>query len=716
MALQAATTLLMTTDITVSVGTTVAELDRIPSIPDSVTSRRPVSEISGVPDQAGGPGRANFQSGAPDQDAPVRFGHLRTDAQRAKVMRREAIVRRAQALIATGTGLIAALQQACSEHAMGHWKTARRWFDAYTAGGLDALVEQKQGRVGRRAFVSEIPQELLDQAKAASIEHGTLGPAGRQNIAHAVRSTLLGHPDLPVEARRHLHGGHQSKSYVPATLRDALRVSPQARAIVQGDRSEALATPFTPTDWSAVPAGRVLTGDDMTANCYVWVEWPGALGYIVVRPQIIALLDCGSLRWVAARVVIRSRGQYNTDDVWGTIGDALSEFGVWPEYLWEGGAIWQGAKMHGLRTGISNDDRFGGLRSLGAKIRHSRSPRSKPIEQAFNELQYASDSIPGYCGRSEREDNPDNLQPILAKVRAGKLHPRDVGLPHLSEYSAHVNRCMARLNAERNDGKILRGQSPDEKWATDAPALAAMSPEATWLFRSDMRVVTVRRDGQVHISTGSGKGRMDHYYRSADVLMPLAGQRVIVYWNDSNPSADAVIIHADTRAFAGLAHYVEPIPRFDASPEQMHERGADLRAYHLHARSETVVLKPHFQRAALGRTSEIQTSGDATSSRVPSGQRCGLVLDETGNVQDRVGAVQPRVAAALADSERRQLDAEMAASRTRQESRRVTVTEDEMSRVFEPLLGSPTSEDTTLSDEESRRLFGLDSDPAAEPQ
>ena len=51
------------------------------------------------------------------------------------------------------------------------------------------------------------------------------------------------------------------------------------------------------------------------------------------------------------------------------------------------------------------------------------------------------------------------------------------------------------LNNERNDGKILRGASPWEKWAAEKPEMRAMPESAKWMYRSAYRVIGVTRNG-----------------------------------------------------------------------------------------------------------------------------------------------------------------------------------------------------------------------------
>jgi len=578
--------------------TPILSPDRNPE-PERLYSRAQTESVTGTTTLPAGraSGVSPLSDGSETPAGRVRFSDLtHCPEQREKVLRREAAVLRVQELQRGGIGVEMALRMVRDELRESGIRpngisAIRSWCDVYPTAGLDGLVEQKLGKVGRKSV--EIPEPILNQAKAASVEHGTLGKLGRQNIARAFREVVISHPDATDVMRDRFHNAHASKSYVPQTVRRMMAVAPGVRDLAQGPKAARLHSPYTPHDWSQVKAGRVVTGDDMTMNVYAWVEWPNAQGFLVVRPQLIALLDCGSLRWLVARVVIRPNGQYNSDDVWGVIGDLADGYGVYPEFLFEGG-IWRSNQVRGHRTGLSDDERFGGLRTFGAILRHAHTPRAKPIEERFNQFQYAFDRLAGYSGRFEREDCPEKTKALLAEIRAGKVHPRG-HLLHLRDLRTETARVMDALNNERQDGIVLRGMCPNEKWELDAPKFAVFPDAAKWLYRSTKSVTQVRRDGQLRIQLGSGRFSEAFLYRSPE-LMPMAGRRVIAYWNQDLPEAACSVLDAVTRKFLCTAAYVRPMPRFDATPEQWAANGEQLKEYRRAVRAEHVNLAPHYTR------------------------------------------------------------------------------------------------------------------------
>lgn len=566
---------------------------------------------------------------AEQRQVTVAFGQLTSQGARLRALRREHAVLRYLELVESGrlrcdaarevvaaynapenVRLIAPSADGGREDVGFHFGVGalRAWVREYERHGIDGLAEQKIGRVGKRSFVAAIPQEAIDRAAFASVRHGTLGPRGRQNFARAVRNSLMSDPDLPASARRHLHGAHASKSYVPAALRAALRVSPLARDLMQGPHRASLAAPFQPCTYEDIPPGTLITADDMTANTYCWCEGGSPHGYFVGRPQILAFFDVGSWRWQLAHVIMRPSGQYTRDDVWGAVGDVMETYGLYPEWLFEGGNLWRSKLVIGERTGLSDSERFGGLKSLGCTLHHSLRPQSKAVESAFNQLQYESDNCPGFVGRNERKGGVEAVMDFVARARKGQVHPRSA-LPHISAYKRHVEDSMAALNAERNDGKICRGSSPDELWACAQPQLRRMPADYAWLFRAQAATVKVRRDGRIHVTVRSGALKDDHYYDAPDHLLTRAGQSVMVYWNDHRPESDAIVMtRANPPTVICAAKYVDPIPRMTATDEQMAESRGRVKAALTVARTEVARLVPRFGAVA---TQRVQTAEPA---------------------------------------------------------------------------------------------------------
>jgi len=397
-------------------------------------------------------------------------------------------------------------------------------------------------------------------------------------------------------------------------VHDVLTSSQYLTTLVQvGAHAAKLDGPYIECDYENVSAGRAFTCDDMTANVYVWTEWPNEQGFILIRPQILAAMDVGSMAWLCIRGVMRSRGQYTKDDAWGLVGDIFDNYGLYEIAVLEGG-IWQSNNFRGERTGMSDAQRLGGLKSLGVKAYHARTPRAKIIETAFNNLQHAADRCRGYCGRNERKDCPEDVKKQKYDVEKGHAHPSKYFL-HFNEYCAHLQKVMGQLNNERNDGKILRGLAPVEKWAQDNPVFKKVPDSAKWMYRSTFNLVQVTRNG-VKINIGSGKHLISYTYHSID-LEQYRGRRVCVYWNDYNPDTDAVVYsiqNGKPHEFLCVAKRLQPIPRFDATDEQMAENTHRTKMVHQMAVTQSKSLAIGLQRRE--RTIEVGTAATSIGSQI----------------------------------------------------------------------------------------------------
>jgi hypothetical protein len=555
-------------------------------------------------------------------------------------------------------------------------RTLREWIRNYDRHGLNGLVEQKQGRVGRKSIISRLtPKEQNDflerSGKAMGLEYGS---GGATNIARAARE-LATHPDLPAPLREHLHGAHASKSHVPSSIRAAMKAAPSTAELAQmGPRGARLSSGrWTPGDYTLVKAGQRFCSDDMTDNVVTWCEWPNTQGFRIGQAQLLPILDYGSIRFLNFRLIMRENGQYNSDDCAGVFGDVFDAFGLPDDGVLLEGGIWQGNKMRGHRTGIADEDRVGGLESLGLHIARAYGPTGKAvIEQSFNELQKSGDRCPGFIGREQRYDVNERVQKQVNLCKTGQAHQREFFM-HLSQRANHLQEVMEKWNNERNDGKILRGRSPLEKWAEDAPQLRVIPDQSKWLYRSAMSLVQVTRNG-VRVTQGTGAKMLVHYYDNPELLVPRTGQKVVVYWNDHNPETDAVLLSAQApRKFLGTAAYVQPLARFGATEEQLTAEAARKKAAANYSRTELRSVQPELQRP-----------------------RAPIATDMQAN----------RIGDQIAQAESRLEEKNRVTKQTAAEVRRVQVSDSDLSSVLQdPSDQSDPTDSTRVTQEDINSLF-----------
>ena len=564
----------------------------------------------------------------------VKFADLHDETQIEIVLRREKAVLLYRDNLHLGKEIAlettAAIMRATFPNFKCSARNLRRWNARYGQYGLDGLVEQKRGNVGRKAFADQLDEQTVLRYKAAAIEHGNArkGDGKPQlNKARAYRS-MVADPTLRGPIREWLHGAHASKSYMPPSVRRALDSSILTASLIQrGPKAAKLDGPYTECNYDNLKAGTAFTADDMTANVYVWCEWNNEQGFMLIRPQILAAMDIGSMCWLNVRAVIRPKSQYNRDDVWGLIGDVLDDYGKFEIAILEGGT-WQSKEIIGQL--FDDETRVGGLRALGCKVIHTRTPRGKIIEVAFNSLQHAADNCIGFCGRIERVDCPENVKQALALVKSGKDHPRQHFL-HISEYRAHLAAVMKELNHERNDGKICHGLCPKDKWDQDNEGVqrVAFPDSSKRLYRSHFSVVAANKNG-VLVKTGTGKYQISYTYSHPD-LVPHRGRRVAVFWNDYDPDTAAVIytiLNGKPQELICVAPRAGTPPRVGATEAQLRAESTRKSLMMNVARTERASMAEHLQRnwktpAALAKTAEIDQQLQAVkkeqSQRVQSG-------------------------------------------------------------------------------------------------
>jgi hypothetical protein len=468
-------------------------------------------------------------------------------------------------------------------------RSLRDWCQAYAAYGVNGLVEQKRGIVGRHGV--EVPTEFANLGKALVIERGSRAMAARE---------LATHPDLPAGMRLFLHSGHATKSYVTPSIARAISPAVLTKDLIQGPKNARLKGRWTPGDYSQCRAGDFFVSDDMTSNVLCWCEWPNAQGWRIGQAQILPVMDVRALRWLNVRVIMRDGGQYNAqDDIWGLFGDVFDTFGLPAEgFVLEGGS-WQSNVIRGVRTGLDADIRIGGLESLGLRNVRSYDPRSKIIETQFNTFQRFMDRMPGWAGRDQRTQLGEAIKKRIAllRVKNPEHHPREF-FPHVSQLADQVKLAMENQNHERQDGKLLRGLSPLELWSEHNPQLRSIPDSAKWLYRSAMNVSKVTSNG-VRVTRGSGAKQVHYFYDNPALLVPRQGQNVITYWNDSNPEADACLRDARTRAFIGMAKYVRPLDRFNATDEELTAEDRRKKAALHYARTEMRAIQPELVRETV---------------------------------------------------------------------------------------------------------------------
>ena len=213
-------------------------------------------------------------------------------------------------------------------------------------------------------------------------------------------------------------------------------------------------------DWTGIPSMHSWVVDDLTANLECAIKnRDGSTS--LLQPQIIAVMDSASRKFVG----------------W-TISNAKA-----PNAGIVCDAVLEGMKVHGVpkNLGVENgfvfgksllvngkDDELGrtlvvGLGQYGCKVDHfeKMNPQSKAeLEYAFHQLQCLMERHPGYTGRLQMLDAPEEFKREQRLIRAGKIDAIQARYTS-DEFIVVTNQLILQYNATPQQGR-LKGLSPNE--------------------------------------------------------------------------------------------------------------------------------------------------------------------------------------------------------------------------------------------------------------
>ncbi|HLX72908.1 MAG TPA: hypothetical protein VKV04_25060, partial [Verrucomicrobiae bacterium] len=261
-------------------------------------------------------------------------------------------------------------------------------------------------------------------------------------------------------------------------------------------------------DFSGVPSMHEWVADDMTSNIEVVFERKDGTQELLL-PQIVAVMDIASRKFVGWAI--------STDK------GPTAELSC--------AAVLDGIKTHGVpqSLGVENGFVFGkslningkedeqgrtvvaGLAQYGCAVRHfdRMNPTSKAeLEKGFDLLQQRMERHPGYAGRLQMLDAPEEFKREGRVIRSGKVDAKEYRYT-FGEFVEVAGNIFREYNAKPQNGH-LSGLSPNEahellKDKTNPPI--QFTPEMEWMLANERYRVTVEVGGV----------RFNHYGRSIRV-------------------------------------------------------------------------------------------------------------------------------------------------------------------------------------------------------
>lgn len=328
-----------------------------------------------------------------------------------------------------------------------------------------ALLDGRQLKRGEKRAL-EIPQPDIDRLAW----HSAHNCGGR--TAQAVRElgSLGARSGLSPETLALISAPHKNKSHVNRRLFS--RVHGDVKLIAPfllGKKAIDDSTPSLRRDYSRLHSMAVLTADDFTMPVYMFVP-DGKGWWILTRGQCLLMIDVRSLKIIGWS--LQPERNYNSLVIRTLMNRVCRQWGLPHVWYFENG-IWRNARMvKGAPREWSEGKSWGeikpGWAQLGVKFIHAKKARSKPAELVGGLLQNLMERVPGYCGRDERRDCPEDTRRNKLAVEARRLEPHGLFLS-FDAWQDELSKLIAAYNGAMQQGTILAGMSPDQAFETCWP-------------------------------------------------------------------------------------------------------------------------------------------------------------------------------------------------------------------------------------------------------
>jgi hypothetical protein len=258
--------------------------------------------------------------------------------------------------------------------------------------------------------------------------------------------------------------------------------------------------------WAGIPAMHSWVVDDVTSNIEVALKNPDGSTSLIL-PQIIAVMDSASRKWVGWSI---SNDKAPTAElVCDAVLDGFRKNNI-PKQLWvENGFVFGKSLLINGKTDDMERTVVSGLAQYGCTVHHfgKMNPQAKAeLERSFEAVQRLMEPHPGFTGRHQMLDAPEDFKREQRLINSGKVDATKFRYTFDEFKTAVVPKLVNDYNATPQRGH-LKGLSPDEafaamKDANDPPI--EYDPQLEWLFSNEKTIVEVRTGGVKfsHRSTG----------------------------------------------------------------------------------------------------------------------------------------------------------------------------------------------------------------------
>lgn len=325
-------------------------------------------------------------------------------------------------------------------------------------GGAVALLDGRELKRGE-SRAPAIPQEDVDRMAWHSAHNcgGRTAQAVRE-LAMAGGRSGLSAATLETITRPAADKSHINRRVFSIVHREAELIAPH----LLGKKAKDDATPSLQRDYSKLHSMDVLTADDFTMPVYMFVP-DGKGWWTLTRGQCLLMIDVRSLKIIAYS--LQPERSYNSLVIRTLMNNTCRQWGLPRVWYFENG-IWRNAHLvKGAPREWSEGKSWGELKPgwarLGVKFIHAKKARSKPAELVGGLLQNLMERMPGYCGRDERRDCPEETRRNKLAVEARRIEPHGAFLS-FDAWLAELENLIAAYNNTVQHGRILDGLSPEQ--------------------------------------------------------------------------------------------------------------------------------------------------------------------------------------------------------------------------------------------------------------
>lgn len=340
----------------------------------------------------------------------------------------------------------------------------RSSFDGKLSGRIP-LRDGRREKLGEKR-AAEIPQADIDTAAAYVLRNcGERTTQGIRELASMGARSGLSDTTLDLLARPAKSKSHINRRLFSAVNQDVKLVAP----LVLGKKANDDATPSIQRDYSKLHTMDVLTADDFTMPVYMSVP-DGKGWWTLTRGQCLLMIDVRSLKIIAFS--LQPERSYNSLVIRTLMNQACRAWGLPRAWYFENG-IWRNALLvKGAPREWSEGKSWGELKPgwdrLGVKFIHAKKARSKPAELVGGLLQNLMERVPGYCGRDERRDCPEETRRNKLAVEARRIEPHGIFLS-FDAWHQELEKLINTYNNTVQQGRILNGLSPEQAFEAHWP-------------------------------------------------------------------------------------------------------------------------------------------------------------------------------------------------------------------------------------------------------